>query len=46
MSLLLSLESLLTPEATGKLSMELWYLPTITVTTEDRGEALKEKRKN
>ena len=28
MSLLLSLDSLLTPEATGELLMELWYLPT------------------
>ena len=27
MSLLLSLESLLTPEATGKLLREPWYLP-------------------
>ena len=47
MSLLSSLESLLTPEATGESLMEVWYpdeLVTITVTTEDRGEALNEKK--
>ena len=49
MSLLSSLESLLTPEATGESLMEVWCplneLVTITVTTEDTGEALKEKKK-
>ena len=47
MSLLLSLESLLTPEATEIIKGTM--VPpdeqvTITVTTEDKGEALKEKK--
>ena len=45
MSLLLSLESLLTPEATGTMVPPDDQI-TITVTTEDRGEVLKEKKEN
>ena len=48
MSLLSSLESLLTPEVTGESLIEVWYPPTkvvnITVTADDKGEALKEKK--
>ena len=50
MSLLSSLDSLLTPEATGESLIEVWYPPTkfvnITVTAEDKGDALKEKKEN